>query len=223
MIFAESVNAILPNAEVASWVAAVSEPGYCLLWLLGNGAIRPGRGADGPFLTCRCCRRKLLYVMARRFPPVPKLQALAASGRLNRRPERVTDAVFAGDEFFDPRDLVQVKYEMLRRVSIDGARVATSAAAFGFSRPSFYQAQAAFASAGIHGLVPAKPGPRRAHKLSEEVLDFVERELAAGAVPGPGELTRLVKERFGRDVHHRSIERALARREKKRRTRIPGR
>jgi hypothetical protein len=159
--------------------------------------------------------------MTRRSRPDPKLEALRASGCLNRRPERVTDAVFADDEFFDARDLVQVKYEMLRRVSIDGAPVAASAAAFGFSRPSFYKAQAAFEGAGIHGLVPARPGPRRAHKLSEEVVDFVEQELAAGADRGPGELALLVKERFGRDVHPRSIERALARREKKRRTRTP--
>lgn len=174
-------------------------------------------------LTSDDMRRNLIYIMARRSSPDPKLEALRASGCLNRRPERVTDAVFTGDEFFDARDLVQVKYEMLRRVSVDGAPVSTSAGAFGFSRPSFYQAKGAFERAGIHGLVPAKPGPRRAHKLSEEVIDFIEGELAAGAARGPAELARLVKERFGRDVHPRSIERALVRREKKRRARTRGR
>jgi len=161
--------------------------------------------------------------MARHSPPDPKLEALRASGCLNRRPERVTDDAFTGDDFFDARDVVQVKYEMLRRVSLDGKPVATSADAFGFSRPSFYQAQAAFERAGLYGLVPAKPGPRRAHKLSEDVVDFIEKERAAAADLGPAELARLVKERFGRDVHPRSIERALTRREKKRRARTPGR
>jgi transposase len=162
--------------------------------------------------------------MARRLPLDPKVEALRASGCLNRHPERVTDAVFTGGDFFDARELVQVKYEMLRRVSTDGVPVATSADAFGFSRPSFYQAQAAFERAGVHGLVPAKPGPRRAHKLSEDVVDFVEKERAAVIDLGSTELARLVKERFGRDVHPRSIERALARREKKRRgARPPGR
>ena len=178
--------------------------------------------AAGASLTSQDVWHKLVYDMAHRSPSDPKLETLRASGCLNRRPERVTDTVFAGDDFFDARDLVQVKYEMLRRVSIDGAPVATSADAFGFSRPSFYKAQAAFERAGIHGLVPAKPGPRRAHKLSEDVVDFIEEEQTAGADRSPGELARLVKKRFGRDVHPRSIERALARREKKRRARTPG-
>jgi transposase len=155
--------------------------------------------------------------MARRKLPDPKTVALRAQGCLNPRPDRVTDAVFGSEEFFDTRDLVQVKYEMLRRSRIDGVPVATSAAAFGFSRPSFYQAQNAFERAGVQGLVPAKPGPRRAHKLSDEIVDFLEQQIARGEVARATELARMVKERFGRDTHPRSIERALARREKKRR------
>ncbi len=154
--------------------------------------------------------------MARRKPPDPKTDALRTRGCLNPRPERVADDAFAGEKFFDARDLVQVKYEMLRRVRIDGVPIATSAAAFGFSRPSFYQAQTAFARSGLGGLVPAKPGPRRAHKLSDEVVDFLEQKVASGEVSGASELAPMVKERFGREVHPRSIERALARREKKR-------
>ena len=45
-----------------------------------------------------------------------KREALQRQGSLNRRPERVSDTLFTEDEFFDPCDVVQVKYEMLRRV-----------------------------------------------------------------------------------------------------------
>ncbi|WP_311044454.1 MULTISPECIES: hypothetical protein [unclassified Rhizobium] len=34
----------------------------------------------------------------------------------------VRDPKFRGSEFFDPHDAVQVKYEMLRRVSVDNCR-----------------------------------------------------------------------------------------------------
>jgi len=159
--------------------------------------------------------------MAKRRSSDPKVEALRARRSLNRRPSRVTDPAFAGEDFFDARDLVQVKYEMLRRVRTEGVQVTTSATNFGFSRPSFYEAQAAFERAGILGLVPAKPGPRRARKLSEEVVDFLERQIAQGARPGALELARMVREQFGRTVHPRSIERALARREKKRRPSAP--
>ena len=45
-----------------------------------------------------------------------KLQALRQQACLNLRSDQVNDELFRDSEFFDPRDLVQVKYEMLRRV-----------------------------------------------------------------------------------------------------------
>jgi len=50
----------------------------------------------------------------------PKYETLRQYGALNRAAEAVRDEFFINHEFFDPRDLVQVKYEMLRRVRIDG-------------------------------------------------------------------------------------------------------
>lgn len=151
--------------------------------------------------------------MARRSRPDPKAEALAAARSLNPHPEAVLDQAFAASPFLDPRDLVQVKYEMVRRVRQDGAAVAAVAAAFGFSRPSWYTAAAALDQAGLPGLLPAKPGPRRAHKLSGEVVEFVQARLAADPQTRPGELVDLIAERFGIGVHPRSIERALARRQ----------
>src|SRR5579863_9069249 len=77
----------------------------------------------------------------------PKSDALRERGAFNPHPERVTAELFPQSEFFDARDLPQVKYEMLRRVQKDGVAITRAAEAFGFSRPSFYQAQTAFAAA----------------------------------------------------------------------------
>jgi len=107
--------------------------------------------------------------VARKRKPDAKEAALAETRTLNPRPESVRDQGFSSSEFFDARDLVQVKYEMVRRVRVDGAAVTRTAAAFGFSRPSFYEAAAAVDRDGLSGLMPAKPGPRRAHKLTDEV------------------------------------------------------
>lgn len=141
----------------------------------------------------------------------PKVAALRAERSLNPRPQDVVDETFTGSEFFDSRDLVQVKYEMVRRTRVDGVPVSRSAAAFGFSRPSFYQAAAAVDTAGLAGLVPARPGPRRAHKLTDEIVAFARQ--ARDSDPGlrPAELARLITDRFGVSVHPRSVERALAR------------
>ena len=92
--------------------------------------------------------------MARR-PPDP----LRRRGCLHPHAGQVTDELFADHEFFDPRDLVQVKYEMLRRVRVDGDAVSRSAARFGLSRPAYYQARQAYEAGGLPALLPRKPGP----------------------------------------------------------------
>ena len=145
-----------------------------------------------------------------------KFDALRERGAFNPRPDRVTDELFRQSEFFDPRDLPQVKYEMIRRVQQEGVAVARATEAFGFSRPSFYEAQAAFALAGLTGLLPKKRGPRGAHKLNAEVMRFIEEVRAKDLSVSASALVPLVKERFDIDVHPRSVERALARQEKKR-------
>ncbi len=146
----------------------------------------------------------------------PKAAALRQHGTLNPRPEAVHDPLFVTGEFFDARDLVQVKYEMVRRVRVDGQAVSQSAKAFGFSRPVFYHAQTALGRTGLAGLVPQKPGPRRAHKLRPEVMAFLERARAADPALRAPALAQRVQGRFGYAVHPRSIERAFARAEKKR-------
>jgi transposase len=142
-----------------------------------------------------------------------KAEELAKSRTLNPHPELVVDAEFASSEFFDAADLVQVKYEMVRRVEVDGAAVNAAARSFGFSRQSYYTTAAALAAGGLPALVPAKPGPRRAHKLSDQVLDHLDTLRTADPTLGSGQLAQAVAEQFGISVHPRSVERALARRE----------
>jgi transposase len=146
-----------------------------------------------------------------------KARALAEQGVLNSEPDRVTDERFRTGAFFDPRDLVQVKYEMLRRVRAEGATVTQAARAFGVSRPTYYQAQRALDGAGLPALVPKRPGPQGGHKLTDAVMRFVDRVLSEEPGVGATALSQRVGERFRLTVHPRSIERALTRREKKRR------
>ncbi len=154
--------------------------------------------------------------MSRPSPGDGELAALRLHHALNPKAEAVSDPAFnSGNPFFDRRDLVQVKYEMLRRARQEGQPVSRAAAAFGFSRPSFYAAQARYEEAGLPGLVPQQPGPKRAHKLSEEVVDFLEQAWAEDPALRVAQLVQLLQERFSLAVHPRSVERALERRRKR--------
>jgi len=146
-----------------------------------------------------------------------KRDALKRHGTLNTHPNAVTDPLFEPGDFFDRDDVVQVKYEMLRRVTVDKQSVTQCAAAFGFSRPTYYQAEADFQRDGLFGLLPEKRGPRQGHKLTPDVLDFAMRLRASDPSLRPSDLAAAIQERFAVNAHPRSIERALKRQEKKRR------
>lgn len=138
-----------------------------------------------------------------------KVKALLEEGTLNPAPEKVRDRKFQQSEFFDPRDAVQVKYEMLRRVSVEDASVTDVADEYGVSRPTYYQAKASFDQAGLAGLVPKKRGPHGPHKVQGEVLAFLEERLVPGEPIRARELAKLVRKELGVDVHPRTIERAV--------------
>jgi len=151
-------------------------------------------------------------------PKDDKTASLRKYGSLNPHPQKVTEKAFSDLtlEFFDPRDLVQVKYEMLRAVDREGRSVKQVSEAFGFSRPAFYQAQSQFKQGGVTGLVKKRPGPKSAHKLTDDILAFIEEKVKEGKPLRARQLAPLIKEKFGKDVHPRSIERAVMRRKKKR-------
>jgi len=136
-----------------------------------------------------------------------KVEAFREEGTLNPVPEGVLDPKFHENECFDPHDIVQVKYEMLRCVSAEKTSVSAAAEEYGVSRPTYYQTKASFDRAGVAGLVPQKRGP---HKLRGQTLAFVQQQLVAGEPVRARELAKLVREKLGLDIHPRTIERAIA-------------
>jgi transposase len=149
--------------------------------------------------------------VTRRHTKAERLRALKS---LNRHPERVRAPWFQTGSFFDAQDLVQVKYEMLRHVKHEGASKAEAAALFGLSRPAFYQAEAALEQEGLAGLLPRRRGPKGAHKLTREVMEFIERRQTQDPEIHARALAREIKTQLNLSVHPRSIERALARKKK---------
>ncbi len=138
-----------------------------------------------------------------------KTDALAEDGALNPAPEKVRDPKFQEGGFFDPSDIVQVKYEMLRRASVEKASVTDVSEEYGVSRPTYYQAKADFDEGGIAGLVPRKRGPRGPHKIQGEVSAFLTAQISLGEPIRARELAKSLQKEFGLNVHPRTIERAV--------------
>ena len=107
---------------------------------------------------------------------------------------------------------------MLRRVQKDSWTVSRASKEFGFSRVSFYESRKALEEHGVADLIPRKRGPKAPRKLTDEVMHFVEETMSKDASRRAPAIAELIEERFGFTVHPRSIQRALERRKKKRRS-----
>ena len=137
-----------------------------------------------------------------------RMQALAQAGLVHPHPEAVTAPLFAGGGFFLAADKVQVKYEMLRAHLVDGISVTATAATHGYSRAGFYLVQAAFDRDGMSGLLDDKRGRRGPIKLTTAITEFVHS--APASVSGAA-LAEQVADRFGVQVHRRTVERVRRR------------
>jgi transposase len=164
-------------------------------------------------LTVGCCMAQCGINMFTLMPdkPLPKAkpQALQDSGTFNPGHAKVRHVLFQNSEFFDPRDLPQLKYETLRSLAKEGYSVAKAAREFGLSRPTIYHSQTHFEAGGLAGLLPAKPGPKQPHKLTAEVLAYLEELVHTEPPLKARQMSARVRQRFKLKVHPRTIEKAL--------------
>ena len=154
-------------------------------------------------------RCNLVYILIAVPPNSKKIEALRSCGALNRNPEKVRHPLFTEHDFFDPHDLVQLKYETIRAVEIDERPIAQASAEFGLSRPTIYEAQENFRHEGLGGLLPHKRGPKKARKLTPEVRLYLEELVASEPDLKSSVLAARVRSRFGIVLHPRTIEKAL--------------
>jgi transposase len=154
-------------------------------------------------------RCNLVYNIIAVPPNSKKIEALRSCGALNRNPEKVRHPLFTEHDFFDPHDLVQLKYETIRAVEIDERPIAQASAEFGLSRPTIYEAQENFRHEGLGGLLPQKRGPKKARKLTPEVRLYLEGLVASEPDLKSSVLAARVRSRFGIVLHPRTIEKAL--------------
>lgn len=147
--------------------------------------------------------------------PNAKRRSLQNTGTLNARSDQVRHALFEKSDFFDPQDLLQLKYETLRALEQDNYSIARAAQEFGLSRPTIYQAQEDFEQGGLPGLLPRKRGPKKPHKWSAEIAAFVEQSLVKEPELAAPQLVVRVRDRFKIERHPRTIEKALKGRAKR--------
>ena len=135
---------------------------------------------------------------------------LKAGGTYNRAHKSVTADEFQHGVFFDPKDLAQVKYEMLRSVAKDGVSISDAAEKYGLSRQPYYISKNAVENQGLVGLIPQKRGPKGSHKLGVQAEEFIDRYMKEHPNANSAEINRELAKATGIQVHNRTVSRYMA-------------
>lgn len=138
-----------------------------------------------------------------------KNESLKKYGCYNNNYDNVAADVFNSIPFFDKRDIVQVKYEMIRATAKNEGSITEIADAYGFSRKSYYQINEAFQAGGLYALIPKKTGPKGAFKLNPEILAFINSFLMDHKNAKSKEISVALEAEKGIKVHPRTIYRYL--------------
>ena len=99
-----------------------------------------------------------------------KKKFLQQEGLLNPKPERVSHPLFETLGFFDPFDLPQVRYEMIRTARVEKISVAETCNLFGFSREYFYKLERTFMARRYVALLGSTRGDVDRSSLSTKKL-----------------------------------------------------
>ncbi|MCL2672718.1 MAG: hypothetical protein FWF10_11920 [Clostridiales bacterium] len=134
-------------------------------------------------------------------------EELRRNGSFNHRAAAVRAGIFTENPFFDARDLVQVKYEMLRAVEQEDKDVSSTSGDFGFSRVSFYQIKKEFDENGVAGLMPRKRGPKGSRKITDGDVEYARALVGIYTKP---QIVAMLKSQRGVEISKRTLERKLA-------------
>jgi len=134
---------------------------------------------------------------------------LEQEGLLNAKPERVSHPLFETLDFFDPFDLPQVRYEMIRSARVEKLPVAGACKLFGFSREYFYKLERDFMARGYVALLGSTMGRRPILALNQEIVNFiVHRKMEQTGLSGE-RLRQEIQELYKVDCSRRTVERIV--------------
>ena len=139
-----------------------------------------------------------------------KRDILIENGTYNKNKDKVTADDFQHSIFFDPTDVVQVKYEMLRSVEKGGKSITEASHEYGLSRETYYKSKRRFDSEGMYGLTSKESGPKSPHKMTQEVCDYIDGYLVDHPDAKSTQVCDVILADLNISLSYKTIDRYLA-------------
>lgn len=138
-----------------------------------------------------------------------KIDFLSSEGLINPKPDRVKHQLFQLNNFFDPNDLPQVRYELIRSARVENYSVSQACRIFGFSREYFYKFERSFMERGFVAMLGSHKGRRPLLALNNEIVNLIiYRKLDNPNLSGE-DLRKEILNLYKVDCSRRTVERVI--------------
>lgn len=138
-----------------------------------------------------------------------KKDVLSKIGALNKNPAKVTNSLFIEQDFFDPLDNVQIKYEMLRANQVDNQKVSHVCKQFNYSREAFYVILRRFKKQGIVGFLENSRQKKNTIMLNQGIVKMIIHTKFNNPDISGSNLAQKINAKFNTDYKKRAIEKAV--------------
>lgn len=138
---------------------------------------------------------------------INKKEILLTNGTFNKNHAKVTKANFRNGGFYDPMDIVQVRYEMIRDADVSTGTIEQVSNEYGYSRASYYHIRDNFENGGMAALIPDKTGPREPRKFTDEIQEYVNDYIGRNPSASSSQIADEIESSKGVTVSKRTVER----------------
>lgn len=139
-----------------------------------------------------------------------KEERLKESNTYNPKCDKVTACDFIENEVMDSRDLLQVRYEIVRAIEYDNKPVKEICSEFGVSASTARRYVRNLKEGGLIALVPEQKGPSGPTKLSKDAADFIDTYLKNNPKASGGKVHNALENRLHPGISKRTVERYLS-------------
>lgn len=136
-----------------------------------------------------------------------KKETLLGNGSFNKNYSKVKKAKFLEDSFYDPMDIIQIKYELIQDAKDARGGIEKITSDYGYTRASYYLIKAAFEKGGLAALAPGKTGPKTPYKLTLERQEHIERYISENPSANSAEVVADLLGSKGIKISKRTVER----------------
>ena len=139
-----------------------------------------------------------------------KEEHLRATQTFNTNYAKINDPIFQRSGIMDPRDLLLVRFELVRSLELDGKPIEEVCSQYGISPCTARRYVRDMKERGLIALVPEKRGPNGPSVMTDEIANYIDKYLTDHPKASAGKVYQSLVDAKKVTIGKRTVERYIS-------------